>query len=603
MPARPVRAARIAVALLGIFAVSLAAAPVEALKVEVKPTILFVEEGKALKQRIELVIESDAARPGALIQVKGLGKLLEFEAGDLKAGRNLISVNVPDVAKPTPATFAVAAGKAKAVRALTLLPQRKWTLHLLPHSHTDIGYTELQTRVARNHLEYLDSVIEYCQATDGYPEEARFRWNIEVAWALEAYLKSRPPAKVEALIALLKSGRVELSAWYLNQSDGFGHEELIRSVETARRLSRQYGFPLRSAMNNDVTGFSWAAPQVLSQVGVTGFATGINETRSRAPLRRPNPFYWESPDGSRILHWNGEHYLYANYELLVHEGIEKSFPKIVDYLAKLQARGDYPYDRIAFNVSGYVTDNCPPKKELSDRVREWNARWAYPKLRLSTMSEWFAALEKAAKAIPTHKLGWPDYWTDGIGSTAFETGLNRMAHADIAAAELWSMTASLLDKSFAFPAEDLWEAWRQTMLYDEHTWGAHNSISEPESELARSQWMIKGGYAYAAREMAKTLVQRAYASIIKRIPSPGPHAMAVFNPLSWERVDMVRAVLPAALAEKMGKFKLWRSLERILLRANRRRQPCVRAKGNGETGLRIRLFAQRWLTGILICNS
>ncbi len=91
-----------------------------------------------------------------------------------------------------------------------------------------------------------------------------------------------------------------------------------------------------------------------------------------------------------------------------------------------------PYDIIGFHVSGYVTDNCPPKKELSDRVREWNANWAYPKLRLATMSEFFAALEKNyARVIPIHKLGWPDYWTDGIASTAFETGLNRAAHAEL----------------------------------------------------------------------------------------------------------------------------------------------------------------------------
>ncbi|MDD8027004.1 MAG: glycoside hydrolase family 38 C-terminal domain-containing protein, partial [Acidobacteriota bacterium] len=545
-------------AALTIPASPLASAPVESLKVEVKPTVLFVQDGAVLKQRIDLVIDSTAAHAAASLEVRSAGKSLAFDIDGLSAGRNTISVNIPEILKTTSATFTVTAGKVKTVKTVTLSPQRKWTLYLLPHSHTDIGYTELQSRVARNHVEYLDSVIEFCKATDGYPEEARFRWNIEVAWALENFLKTRPPAKVEALLALLKSGRVELSAWYLNQSDGFGHEELIRSVELARKLSRNYGFPLRAAMNNDVTGFSWAAPQVLSQVGVKWFTTGINETRSRAPLRRPNPFYWESPDGSKILHWNGEHYLFANYDLLVHEGIEKSFPKIIDYLAKLQARGDYPYDRIAFHVSGYVTDNCPPRKELSDRVKEWNARWAYPKLRLATMSEYFEGLEKAyAKTIPTHKLGWPDYWTDGIGSTAYETGLNRLAHGDIAAAETWSLTASLLDKSFAFPTDDIKEAYEQTMLYDEHTWGAHNSISEPESELARGQWLIKGEYAYAAREMARTLASRSLGSIIKRIPNPGLYAMAVFNPLSWERTDMVRTALPAALVEKKGRFKLF----------------------------------------------
>ena len=33
-------------------------------------------------------------------------------------------------------------------------------------------------------------------------------------------------------------------------------------------------------------------------------------------------------------------------------------------------------------------------------------------------------------------------------------------------------------------------------------------------------------------------------------------ALAVFNPLSWSRSDIVRAVLPQALVDKAGKFKL-----------------------------------------------
>ncbi|MCX6559137.1 MAG: hypothetical protein NTZ26_01355, partial [Candidatus Aminicenantes bacterium] len=545
-------------AALMIPAVPLACAPADPLRLEVKPTILFVQEGGVLKQRIELVIESAASQASATITVKGLAKELSFGIGNLTAGRNLVSVNIPEILKPVQATFAVTAGKVKVSKAVALVPQRKWTLSLLPHSHTDIGYTDLQTRVAKNHVEYLDSVIEFCKATEGYPEEAKFRWNIEVAWALENFLKTRPPAKVEELVKLLKSGRVELSAWYLNQSDGFSHEELVRSVGLARELSRTYGFPLRSAMNNDVTGFSWAAPQILSQVGVRWFTTGINETRSRAPLRRPNPFYWESPDGSKILHWNGEHYLFVNYDLLVHEGIEKSFPKIVDYLTKLQGRGDFPYNQIAFHVSGYVTDNCPPKKELSDRVREWNARWAYPKLRLATMSEYFTDFEKAyAKVIPTYKLGWPDYWTDGVGSTSYETGLNRMAHGEIGAAETWSLAASLLDKGFPFPAGEIRDAYEQTMLYDEHTWGAASSIDAPEAETVRGQWMIKGEYAYAAREIARTIGKRGLDAIVRRIPNPGLYALAVFNPLSWERTDMVRTALPAVLVEKKGKFKLF----------------------------------------------
>jgi len=533
------------------------AEPAAKLTFNVQPTILFLEEKGVLKQRLDVVIENPGAAASGRLEVRLPQISFAIPLEKIAAGKSVVSVYVPEIRKPTKAGFVLRVEEAAVTKDVQLSAQKKWTVYLLPHSHTDIGYTELQTRVMKNHLEYLDSVIEFCRATDDYPDEAKFRWNIEVSWALQNYLKHRPETKVRELLSLIKAGRVELSAWYLNQSDLFAHEELIRAVTFARELSLANGFPLQCAMNNDVTGFSWAAPQILSQVGVRYFTTGINETRSRAPLRRPNPFYWQAQDGSRILHWNGEHYLFANYDLLLHEGYEKSFPKVTDYLTKLEKRGDYPYDLIAFHISGYVTDNCPPKKELSDRVREWNSRWAYPKLRLATMSEFFGALEKKyAMTIPVYKLGWPDYWTDGVASTSFETGLNRLAHNELLSAEKLAVAAKLIDRKYVFPSEDIREAYTNTMLYDEHTWGGWNSIDDPESEFARSQWAVKSGFAYNAREIAKTVLNRGLQALVKSLSTTDAYALAVFNPLSWERTDVVKAALPQGLQEKNGKFKL-----------------------------------------------
>lgn len=59
----------------------------------------------------------------------------------------------------------------------TLVPQRRWSVHLIHHSHYDIGYTDPQHIVRANHLEYLDSVLAQMRATDDLPDEAKFRWN------------------------------------------------------------------------------------------------------------------------------------------------------------------------------------------------------------------------------------------------------------------------------------------------------------------------------------------------------------------------------------------------------------------------------------------
>jgi hypothetical protein len=529
-----------------------------ALRFEVKPTVFFVRDDTGLKQLLTVNVENGGAATAGELSVRIAGRDLAFPLNPLPSGKSSFPVAIPEVVKPRPAAFTLKAGGLTVRKEVRLAPQRKWAIYLFHHSHTDIGYTELQTRVAANHADYLDSVIDYCRQTENYPDDAKFRWNIEVSWALQQFMRSRPEAKVRELAELIKAGRVELSGLFLNQSDCFSHEELIRSVDLAREFAEIYGIDVTCAMNNDVTGFGWALPQIFRQAGIKYFATGINETRSRAPLRRPCAFWWESPDGSRVLEWEGEHYLFANYDLSLHEPIDKSAPKVGEYLAKLEGRGDYPYDLIAFNIGAWTTDNCPPGRGLSDRVKEWNETYAYPKLRLATWRDFFVPFEaKYGATLPVYRLGWPDYWTDGVASTSFETGLNRITHNDLISAEKWSAAAAKLNAVFRFPAGEVRRAYEQATLYDEHTWGAYNSIDDPQSELARSQWAIKSAFAYEAREASRTLLRRGTEALAKLISADRDYEFAVFNPLSWARTDVVRLTLPAGpLRDAKGKLRI-----------------------------------------------
>jgi len=529
-----------------------------ALKFDVVPAPFFLREGGGLKQMIRILLENGEAETAGELAVKIGAFELRLPLDRIPPGKSERVFYIPEITEPVAAKISLKTGSSLLAAEKTFRPQRKWMIYLFHHSHTDIGYTELQTRIYKKHAEYLDEVIKYCRETDDYPDDARFRWNAETAWSIDNFIRRRPESKVRDLIGLIKEGRVEVGAWYLQLSDTFAHEELIRAVYFARELNRKYGVKITSAMNNDVTGFSWASPQILSRSGVRYFATGINETRSRAPLLRPGAFYWESPDGSRILHWNGEHYLASNYGLRLHESEEKSVPRVAGYLAGLEERADYPYDIIALNISAWVTDNCPPGRKLSDIVRDWNTRWVYPRLRLATMNEFFGALEtKYAASIPVYRLGWPDYWTDGVASTAYETGLNRVAHNTLLTAEKLAVLAAELSPEFVYPGAEIGEGYNRSMFYDEHTWGAHNSIDEPDSELARSQWAHKASFAYEASETGRALLAKGIAALAGRIRPPAEFSLAVFNPLSWVRTDVVRIALPEKLIEKKKSFRLY----------------------------------------------
>jgi alpha-mannosidase len=527
------------------------------LKLEVVATPFIARDGGGFQQMLRVTVDNPGEETRGEVRARLGSAEIRLPLEKIQGGISEHPLFIPEVTADIAASFTLRAGRRTASVEKTLSPPRHWSIYLFHHSHTDIGYTELQTRIFKKHAEYLDDVVNYCRETEDYPDDAKFRWNIEISWALQNYMKHRPEKKVKELLDLVRQGRVEVGAWYLQLSDMFAHDELIRAVDFAAELGKKYGLPIRSAMNDDVTGWSWASPQVLSRAGVRYFATGINETRSRAPLRRPNAFYWESPDGSRILHWNGEHYLLANYAFRLHEGVEKSSPLVEKYLRDLEARGDYPYDLIAFNVGARVTDNSPPGRKLSDIVRDWNERWAFPKLRLAVMREFFEAFEdKYGAKIPTHKLGWPDYWTDGIASSAFESGINRLAHSELLTAEKAGAVASVLDSGFTYPAAELREGQELSMFFDEHTWGAHNSIDNPDSELARGQWALKSGFAYKAREIAQTLIRKNLEALAGRLQPPKEAGLIVFNPLSWSRTDVVRAVLPDSLIEKKQPFHL-----------------------------------------------
>ncbi|MCB9263970.1 MAG: hypothetical protein H6558_02980 [Lewinellaceae bacterium] len=44
-----------------------------------------------------------------------------------------------------------------------------------------------------------------------------------------------------------------------------------------------------------------------------------------------------------------------------------------------------------------------------------------------------------------------------------------------------------------YPASDFEEAWTNVVLFSEHTWGSITSKTDPDGDLATSQWEVKQG--------------------------------------------------------------------------------------------------------------
>jgi hypothetical protein len=252
------------------------------------------------------------------------------------------------------------------------------------------------------------------------------------------------------------------------------------------------------------------------------------------------PFYWEGPSGeSRVLTWvSGGGYAWFHsglgYDSITARLDEE---KIFRYMDQLVGTG-YPYDLtyLRYNIG---SDNGPPDPGLAEAVREWNSRYASPTLRISGTTEVFREFERRyGDELPTYRGDMTGHWEDGAASSARETTLVRRV------AEALPQTEALADlRGAPLDPELLAEAWRNVLLFYEHTWGSWNSISEPFAELTTTSWERKRRFADDAWEMAGALRDQALAGVPQdQAPAgtPAPEAeIQVFNTLDWARTDLV----------------------------------------------------------------
>jgi hypothetical protein len=465
----------------------------------------------------------------------------------LVSGTQVIEGLAPAVEDAGEVSVTVKLGsKTLAEKKVVLTPVRRWEIYLLHQTHLDIGYTHVQTEVEQMQWRYLDEAIELGEKTKDYPREARFKWLPEELWAVDSYLKNASPEKQERFIDAVKKGYISLDALYGNELTALCRpEELLELTGYARRLAKKHGLTIDSAMITDVPGYTWGIVPALAQSGVKYFSIGPNfGHRIGYTLSEwgDKPFYWESPSGKeRVLCWMAGMGYSWFHTGLNYTNIERKLEadRIFDYLKRLEDR-EFPYDivQVRYNIG---SDNGPPDPQLPDMVKAWNEKYAYPRMIIASPSEMFGEFEKRyGDKVPTVRGDFTPYWEDGAGSSARETALNRAAAERIVQAQ--ALFAMIADG--AYPAEAFHEAWRQVILYDEHTWGSWNSISEPEGDFTKQQWAIKQAFALEADRQSRALLAQAVEGITdKRTPV---EAVQVFNTCSWPRTDLV--VLPKDMA-------------------------------------------------------
>lgn len=461
----------------------------------------------------------------------------------LSTGLNEMDFLIPKVTKVKTVKAKLEIGGSTQEKIVEVKPVKEWTVYLVQHSHTDIGYTRQQSEILSEHLRYIDDALDFCDQTDHYPKESQFRWTCEVTWTVREYINSRPKQQVDRLLKRIKEGRIEVAGMFLNFSEIVDETALAIQLQALKGF-KELGIDVTTAMQNDVNGIGWCMPDLYENTGVKYLSMGVHAHRARLPFNKPTAFWWESPSGKRLLAYRSEHYMHGNALSLTTGKIDAFRNNLSKYLTGLEDK-EYPLDRIAFQFSGYTTDNSPPSTKACDIVKEWNEKYEWPKLKLSLASEFLVYVDKNhADEIESKRVAWPDWWTDGFGSAMKETKIARSAHTQMLAN--MGLLAMAQASGAVIPEQihnEVKNCYDNILLYDEHTFGAAESITDPEGKNSMDQWSQKSSYVWSANQQANLLTEKAIGIIQPYVTMPKESSVTVFNTLNWNRSGVVEAFI------------------------------------------------------------
>ncbi|MFA6126713.1 MAG: hypothetical protein WC699_05370 [Bacteroidales bacterium] len=404
-------------------------------------------------------------------------------------------------------------------------------------THNDIGYTHPVPEVLnyyRNGM--MDGALKLINDTLSTPKSERFVWVLP-AWVMEVILddKQTPERRVQIEKAI-RDGRIVWHALpYTFESEAADLEELVRGLGSGTRQAKKFGqFLPADAKLTDMPSQAWVLPSLLVNAGIRFVHIGVNPWSPNPDV--PKLFWWEGPDGSRLL--TGYAFHSYSWEPLPPEGwSHKTW--------------------LCFQVTG---DNSgPPSRETVRGILDkLHRELPGVRIRFGRSTDFAdAIIRENSPDIPVIRGNMPDSWTHGQMTMPVPTRVHREAAPALASLGILSTEM----QAWKVPVEDvsptLAKAYEQGSLFSEHTWGiAGPMFGTPDhatwkKELAAGKYDSLLGtfewhanYARKAEQLSKEGIMERMTSLAKSIKTDGPRVV-VFNPQPWQRSGIVTVEIPS----------------------------------------------------------
>jgi len=407
---------------------------------------------------------------------------------------------------------------------------KQYTVRAVGNSHIDMAWLWPWTETVEVVRNTFGTVLQLMRQ---YPDFIYAQSAAQdYVWMEEKY-----PDLFKQIQQRVKEGRWEIvgGMWVepdLNMPCG---ESLVRQLLVGTRYFQQkFGVAVRIGWNPDSFGYNWQLPQIYKRSGIDYFITqkmSWNDT-TKIPYKL---FWWQSPDGSRILTYFPHDYVNDIDPVRISEDVAEYVPKTgVPEILHLYGIGDH---------------GGGPTRAMLDAALRWQDRPnSFPKLAFSTAQSYFDDVEKNLDRfkVPVWNNELYFQYHRGVLTTQSETKKRiRQSEELLLNAEKFSSLALLLGRPY--PQEEFNNDWKKVLFDQFHDIMPGSGIAINYVDAARDQAVV--GLS------GRKILSGSLDALVARVNTEGEGVPVVlFNPLSWVRTDVAEAEaqFPSAVATQAG---------------------------------------------------
>jgi alpha-mannosidase len=394
-------------------------------------------------------------------------------------------------------------------------------------THFDNGYTDLSETVLQRYASTLiEGALKGMDATASQPAGQQFVWTL-AGYPTSEILRRNPGLRSRVGEAI-KHGRLAVHALPLTfETESMTPELLVRGFRFSDDIARAYGLDLPTdAKLTDVPSHSWILPTVLVQAGITFLHIGCNAASQSPDV--PLLFWWEGPDGSRLMtmYWGG----YYGTDLVPPAG--------------------WPYTSWLAIIPTNDNSGAPPPEEINATLAKIRELAPNARIRVGRMSDFADAIAQEHPQLPVVRGDMPDTWIHGYFSMPKEFCAYSRSLKELKAVESVGATLDLLNGTPPLTNPVVDKAYEELLLFSEHTFGmamshGHSGTWRYDADFQRHRamgeydmiehsWKEKGNHVFEARRITLPALANELGRLAAGVNAEGTRVV-VYNPLPYAR--------------------------------------------------------------------